>query len=156
MFPHSHKPTACESPPGWLEIRAASYCTWLSSSNSNLGGSNIRITGREKLQFSKWLIAFQGSHEAVYWKHHLQYNDKTWEWNESIYFNQTFSHSHYLLTTSININAKIISLGIIGSSIISASILSQMINFIIVIKKWPRKLIPRSWNRIDAFNMTGK
>lgn len=142
MCPHSHRSTACESPPAWLEIRAASWYTWLSSSNCNLGGSNIRIPGREKLEFSSSLIAFHYSHDAVYWKHHLQYNDKTWEWNESIYFNQTCSHSHYLLTTSININAKMISLGIIGSSVLSASILSHMISFIIVIiKKWPRMLI---------------
>lgn len=154
MFPHSHRPTACESPPGWLEIRAASYFTWLSSSDSNLGGSNIRITRREKFEFSNWLIGFQCSNEAVYWKYHLQCNDKTWEWNESIYLNQTCFHSHYLLTSSININEKMISLGIIGS-IISASILSQMISFIIVIKEWPRMFPMRSWNRIDVFNMTG-
>lgn len=155
MFPHSHRSTAYESPPGWLEIRAESWYTWLSSSNSNLGGSSIRIPGREKLDFSNWFIDFQRSHEAVYWKHHLQYNGKTWEWNESIYFNQSCSHSHYLLTTSININAKMISLGIIGSSIISVAILSHMISFITVIKKWPRMLIIRSWNRIDVFDMTG-
>jgi len=51
------------------------------------------------------------------------HNDKTWELNHPICLSQNGFLTHYLLTISININANIISLWMIGSSIVSTSIL---------------------------------
>lgn len=68
----------------------------------------------------------------MYRKRHLKYNDKTWELNHPICLSQNCFLTHYLLTISININAKITSLWMIGSSIVSTSILIIYFNKVIL------------------------
>lgn len=91
-------------------------------------GQTFGSLGEEKKK-KKRLLRQYHSHEAMYRKRHLKYNDKIWELNNPICLSQNCFLTHYLLTISININAKIISLWMIGSSIVSTSILSVMIYF---------------------------
>ncbi len=92
-----------------------------------LEGSNIWFTGSQK---DSRLLHQYHSHEAMYRKDHSKYKGETWELNDPICLSQNCFLTHYLLSISININAKIIPFAwLVAVLLVHPSILSLMIYF---------------------------
>ncbi len=124
-FPFHPTPNCLKKSSWRQEIRVASFWTWLSSSSSwdmaTWRGQTFGSLGAKKTR----LLHQYHSHEAMYRKDHSKYKGETWELNDPICLSQNCFLTHYLLSISININAKIIPFCMIGSSIVSTSIHSE-------------------------------